>query len=329
MARHRQRPSRTPWCGPTRAIRSSMPSARGCAELTRPSLMAVAAYRPQIMAILTGGLQQVRVLFPDNTVQIATLQHLDHRPYGLPDIVQRLQDREYGAPVRSQRAVGARGVAQYRAGRAGRRGDSRTPTCSPTRALVEAQRVNVTFLRETLGTTKKRLDAGDVTPTDVAQAEARLSRGQADLNAAEVNYAISQAIYAQVTGAPPGRLAAADPIDRLLPRTREEAHGDQPASEHPAILAAPCTTPTWPSSAPRSPKAAYGRTSRCRAASSAMAERPDAQRDRPTISPRSWDRPMCRSTTAGSRPRRLARPRNSRCRPVSCWSSFATRPRPR
>ena len=82
-------------------------------------------------------------------------------------------------------------------------------------SLVEAQRINVTFLRETLGTTKKRLDAGDVTPTDVAQAEARLSRGLADLNAAEVGLAISQATYAQVTGAPPGKLAQPDSIDRL------------------------------------------------------------------------------------------------------------------
>src|SRR5262245_42986951 len=34
---------------------------------------ALAGYRPQIMAVLTGGLQQVRVLFFDNTIQTATL----------------------------------------------------------------------------------------------------------------------------------------------------------------------------------------------------------------------------------------------------------------
>jgi hypothetical protein len=60
-------------------------------------------------------------------------------------------------------------------------------------ALVEAQRTNVAVLREIQTTTKKRLDAGDVTPTDTAQAEARLSRGLADLNTAEVNLAISKA----------------------------------------------------------------------------------------------------------------------------------------
>src|SRR2546428_10577893 len=104
-------------------------------------------------------------------------------------------------------------------------------------SLVEAQRINVTFLRETLGTTKKRLEGGDVTPTDVAQAEARLSRGLADLNAVEVGLAISQALYAQVIGAPPGPLVPPAAIDRVLPRSREEAIAIS-RKEHPAILAA-------------------------------------------------------------------------------------------
>src|SRR4030095_7274155 len=35
---------------------------------------ALAGYRPQIVASLTGGLQQVRNLLPDNTIQTATLR---------------------------------------------------------------------------------------------------------------------------------------------------------------------------------------------------------------------------------------------------------------
>ena len=136
-------------------------------------------------------------------------------------------------------------------------------------SLVEAQRIAVTFLRETLGTTTKRLDAGDVTPTDVAQAEARLSRGLADLNAAEVGLAISQAIYAQVVGAPPGKLAQPDSIDRLLPHARDEALGIS-RKTHPAILAAH-TTSTSRSTAPRSRRAACGRISRFKAPCSASA----------------------------------------------------------
>src|SRR5207249_1661251 len=80
-------------------------------------------------------------------------------------------------------------------------------------ALVEAQRVSVTALRETLASTRKRLEAGDVTPTDVAQSQARLSRGLADLNAAEVALAVAQATYTQVVGTPPGALATAEPVD--------------------------------------------------------------------------------------------------------------------
>jgi outer membrane protein len=198
--------------------------------------MAVAAYRPQIMALLTGGLQAVRVLFPDNTVQTATLRTWT---IGLT-VSQTLFNgfktantvRQSEANVRSGREA-LRNVGQ------GVLLDAVTAYTNvlANQTLVEAQRINSTFLRETLGTTRKRLDAGDVTPTDVAQAEARQSRGLADLNAAEVNLAISQAIYAQVTGAPPGRLAAAEPVDRLLPRTREDAVAIS-RKDHPAIMAA-------------------------------------------------------------------------------------------
>src|SRR2546429_182178 len=104
-------------------------------------------------------------------------------------------------------------------------------------SLVEAQRSNVAFLREILGVTQRRLNAGDVTPTDTAQAEARLSRGQADLNAAEVNLAISRATYTQVIGNPPGQLRPAEPVDRYLPRSRDDATG-MAFKEHPAVLAA-------------------------------------------------------------------------------------------
>ena len=64
-----------------------------------------------------------------------------------------------------------------------------------------------------------------------------LSRGLADLNAAEVNLAISQATYAQVIGNPPARLSPAEPVDRYLPRSREEATA-LAFKSHPAVLAA-------------------------------------------------------------------------------------------
>src|SRR5204862_3637531 len=104
-------------------------------------------------------------------------------------------------------------------------------------SLVTAQRANVAFLRETLGITQKRLNAGDVTPTDTAQAEARLNRGLADLNAAEVALAISQATYTQVIGNPPAMLSPAEVVDRYLPRSRDDATG-MVFRVHPAVMAA-------------------------------------------------------------------------------------------
>jgi outer membrane protein len=197
---------------------------------------ALAGYRPQIMASLSGGLQAVRVLLPDNTIQTATLRSWT---IGLTVSQTLFNGFKTANTVRQSEA-------QVRSGREALRNvgqgvllDAVTAYTNvlANQSLVEAQRVNVTFLRETLATTRKRLESGDVTPTDVAQAEARLSRGLADLNTAEVGLAVSQAIYAQVTGAPPGRLVPADPIDRLLPRTREEANAISRAG-HPAILAA-------------------------------------------------------------------------------------------
>jgi len=104
-------------------------------------------------------------------------------------------------------------------------------------ALYEAQRANVQVLREILATTKRRLDAGDVTPTDTAQAEARLSRGLADLNAAEVAWAISKELYTQVIGNAPSQLAPATPVDRLVPESQVAAI-ETARHQHPAVLGA-------------------------------------------------------------------------------------------
>jgi outer membrane protein len=197
---------------------------------------ALAGYRPQIVASLSSGLMAVRVLLPDNTVQTANL-----RPWTIGVTVSQTLFNGFKTAntVRQSEAQVHSGREALRNVGQGVLLDAVTAYTNvlANQSLVEAQRINVTFLRETLGTTRKRYDAGDVTPTDVAQAEARLSRGLADLNAAEVGLAISQAVYAQITGAPPGRLVAADPVDRLLPHAREEALAIA-KKDHPAILAA-------------------------------------------------------------------------------------------
>lgn len=197
---------------------------------------AMAGYRPQIVASLTGGLQAVRNLLPDNTVQSATL-----KPWTIGVTVTQTLFNGFKT-ANSVRVA----ELQVQAGREALRNvgqgvllDAVTAYTNvlANQSLVEAQRSNVAFLRETQGIVQKRLNAGDVTPTDTAQAEARLNRGLADLNAAEVNLAISQATYTQVIGNPPSRLSPAETVDRYLPRSRDEAN-EFAFRGHPAVIAA-------------------------------------------------------------------------------------------
>lgn len=197
---------------------------------------AMAGYRPQVAATLSYGLQAVRNLLPDNTILGATL-----KPWTIGvTVTQTLYNGNRTANnVRIAELQVQSGREALRNVGQGVLLDAVTVYMNvlANQSLVEAQRSNVAALRETVDIARKRLNAGDVTPTDTSQAEARLARGQADLNAAEVSLAISQATYAQIVGVLPNRLSQAEPIDRLLPRGREEAIA-QAGKAHPAVLAA-------------------------------------------------------------------------------------------
>lgn len=104
-------------------------------------------------------------------------------------------------------------------------------------AALKLQESNVAVLAEQLRQVKERLAAGQITPTDLAQAEARLANGRAQVGAARATLEASIGVYQQVIGEEPRRLAAAKPVDRLLPRSREEAEAIA-LNEHPVVLAA-------------------------------------------------------------------------------------------
>src|SRR5262245_35254803 len=107
-----------------------------------------------------------------------------------------------------------------------------------TAAILELQRSNVNVLEVTLRQTRDRFTAGEVTRTDVPQAESRLAAGRSQLSLAESNYATAQAQYQQVIGIPaPARMSPAAPVDRLSPRTLDGAYA-RGRTEHPAITAA-------------------------------------------------------------------------------------------
>jgi outer membrane protein len=86
-------------------------------------------------------------------------------------------------------------------------------------AILDLQRRNVEVLQEQLRQTRDRFNVGEVTRTDVAQAESRLAAGRAQVLAAESSYISSKAAYRQTVGVEPGKLSAASPVDRFSPRT--------------------------------------------------------------------------------------------------------------
>jgi TolC family type I secretion outer membrane protein len=89
-------------------------------------------------------------------------------------------------------------------------------------ALVEVNRNNEAVLKKQLDATRERFRVGEVTRTDVAQAESSLAQATANRIAAEGQLEISRANYVHAVGHPPGRLIL--PTERpALPGSRDEA----------------------------------------------------------------------------------------------------------
>lgn len=89
-------------------------------------------------------------------------------------------------------------------------------------ALLQVNQNNVAVLRKQLEATQDRFRVGEVTRTDVAQAEASLAQAVGQLVTAQGNLEISRAEYVRAVGHPPGTLML--PRERPgLPATQEEA----------------------------------------------------------------------------------------------------------
>ncbi len=104
-------------------------------------------------------------------------------------------------------------------------------------ANLEVQQNNVRVLQRTLKDTRNRFAAGQVTPTDVAQAEAQLAAGEATLHGAESTLMTTKANYRRIIGVDPANLAPASPVDRLAPTTLNAAIAVGIA-ENPSVTAA-------------------------------------------------------------------------------------------
>ncbi|HEX7885218.1 MAG TPA: TolC family outer membrane protein [Phenylobacterium sp.] len=98
---------------------------------------------------------------------------------------------------------------------------------SDTRRDQETVRIrqeNVNVLTRQLQESNARFDVGELTRTDVAQSQARLSQAQALLQSAIAQLAITRATYATLVGQNPGDLAPEPSLAYLLPSDPDEAY---------------------------------------------------------------------------------------------------------
>ena len=103
--------------------------------------------------------------------------------------------------------------------------------------IVKLRENNVDVLARELKATRDRFSVGEVTRTDVAQAEARRAAAVSALDLARANLKTSRATFERVIGYPPRTLAEQKPPMNLLPKSLNEAV-DITLKENPAIVAA-------------------------------------------------------------------------------------------
>ncbi len=104
-------------------------------------------------------------------------------------------------------------------------------------AVVRLRENNVNVLTRELRATEDRFSVGEVTRTDVAQAQARRSGAVSALDLARANLRTSRAAYERVIGSPPSNLIDPGVPERLLPKSQNEALAIA-GQENPNIVAA-------------------------------------------------------------------------------------------
>ena len=103
-------------------------------------------------------------------------------------------------------------------------------------AIVRLRENNVTVLTRDLRATQDRFNVGEVTRTDVAQAQARRAAAVSALDLAKSNLQTSRATYERVIGHPPSNLIEPKQSS-LVPKTLNDS-SEISGRENPAVVAA-------------------------------------------------------------------------------------------
>ena len=90
-------------------------------------------------------------------------------------------------------------------------------------AIVRLQKNNEKLLKKELEETRERFKVGEVTTTDVSQAEASYASAQSQRISAEGDLEASKAIYKQIIGEEPKETTDPKEIEKMFPKSIEEA----------------------------------------------------------------------------------------------------------
>jgi len=104
-------------------------------------------------------------------------------------------------------------------------------------AILDLRQKNVDVLKKQLSATQIEFDAGSLTRTDVAQAQARLASAQSDLTTAQGQIAISRANFEAVIGRAPPTLDARPVLPPQIPGTEDDTLA-QALHQNPTLVAA-------------------------------------------------------------------------------------------
>src|SRR5215472_1181342 len=208
---------------------------------------ALSGYRPKLSATASGGFNYF------NQVNKAVNQSVFPNTVGYTSIAEDLPTRQFGATATQTLFNGFQTANRTRQAESQVAGGRETLRLTEQQVLLDAataymnlirdqaildlNRRNVEVLTEQLKQTRDRFNVGEVTRTDVAQAESRLAAGRSALLGAQSNYVTSQANYRRVIGVNPGRLDAGTPVDRLSPATLPRAITEG-ETQSPSVLAA-------------------------------------------------------------------------------------------
>jgi len=103
------------------------------------------------------------------------------------------------------------------------------------RQLVALRQENIDFFQAQLQSSQDRLDVGEGTRIDVAQAQARLAQGDAAYRAALSQLEVSQATFQRLVGVRPEALNSAHNYAQLIPASIDSALAEAEVG-HPAIM---------------------------------------------------------------------------------------------